>query len=274
VVNPDRWDAPLDVALPLLAGLRGNPLVRPVTVDTLLADVAPASVDDSGTKVVRGVVPSQPPAPPVTPTRYDRALQERDAVARLFGVDDERVLVGDRALLSSLAASWSNDAGRGKATALLAGIGQSVDGFLAQIRVPAQSTVTLTSNRAEIPITFSNDTGQTVRVRVHLESNRLLFPDGAERVIELPPRNHTERIQVETRGPGTFPIGIEVTTEDGLPIQTTRLSVRSSVVSGVGIVLVIGALVFLALWWGWDIRRRRSRRARDDAPRATTPAPA
>ena len=66
---------------------------------------------------------------------------------------------------------------------------------------------------------------------------------------------------METRSPGTFPVTVEVTTEDGLPIQTTRISVRSSVVSGVGVILMIGAALFLAAWWGWDIRRRRRARA-------------
>ena len=276
LANPARWDAPDALVAALLAGLRQNPLLRPVTADTMMTTVPVATVDDSpdGAKVLRTLAPYQPPFPPVTPRRYYKALLERDAVARLFDVDDLRVQRGDRALLSSLTASWSNPEGRRKAAALLGGIGASVTGFLSRVRVPDQSSVTLTSNRAQIPITFRNDTGGPVRVRVKLESTRLLFPEGDERVVELPVRNHTERFAVETRGPGNFPVGVTLSTEDGLPIQTTRISVRSSLVSGVGIFLTVGALVFLALWWGWDIRRRRRRRTRDDAPRATAPAPA
>jgi hypothetical protein len=275
-VNPSRWDAPSDLVAAVLAGLRGNPLLRPVTVDTLLSQLAPATVDDQpdGAKIVRGLAPVAAAAPPVTAARYLQAIGERNAVANLFPATDERVQRGDRALLAALSATWANPSGRRKAAALLGGIGDSVGDFLADIRVPTQSTVTLTSNSAEIPITFDNATGQSVRVRIRLASDRLLFPDGAERVIDLPPKNHTERVRVETRGPGTFPVSIDVTTEDGLPIQSTRVSVRSSVVSGVGVFLMIGALVFLAGWWGWDIHRRRKRRARDDAPRATVPAPA
>lgn len=276
IMNPSRWDAPTELVAAVLAGLRSNPLLRPVTVDTLFAQVPPATVDDQpdGAKVVRGLAPVATAAPPVTATRYVQALLERDAVAHLFSATDERVQHGDVALLAALSSSWANPSGRRKAKALLKGIGASVDDFLEGIRVPEQSTVTLTSNSAEIPITFDNNTGQPVKVRIKLESNRLLFPDGAERVVLLPRKNHTERIRVETRGPGTFPVTIDVTTEDGLPIQSTRLSVRSSVVSGVGVFLMIGALTFLAGWWGWDIHRRRKRRVRDDAPRATVPAPA
>ncbi len=288
VVNPARWDAPAELVTPLLAGLRGNPLVRPVTVDQLFADVPVATegdVDDAP-RIIRTLEPYSPPAPPVTPSRYYRALVERDAVASLFPATDARVQRGNRALLASLSSAWVDPEGRRKATALLTGIGASVDGYLSNIHVPLRSTVTFTSNAADLPISFDNETGQPVRVRVRLESNRLLFPDGAERVVELPPRNHTERIRVETRSPGTFPVTVVVETEDGLPIQTTRISVRSSVVSGVGVVLMIGAAVFLAAWWGWDIpRRRRHKRPggeglrsgpappRDDSPRGSV-APA
>jgi hypothetical protein len=288
IVNPARWDAPAEMVTPLLAGLRGNPLVRPVTVDQLFADVPPATEGDvpDAPRIIRTLEPYSPPAPPVTARRYYKALVESNAVASLFPATDARVQRGNRALLASLSSAWSDPAGRREAAALLKGIGASVDGYLSRIHVPIRSTVTFTSNAADLPISFANDTGQPVRVRVRLESNRLLFPEGSERVVELPPRNHTERIRVETRSPGTFPVTVVVETEDGLPIQTTRISVRSSVVSGVGVVLMIGAALFLAAWWGWDIHRRhRHKRGdaalrsgpeppRDDSPRGSVPAPA
>lgn len=276
IVNPPRWDPPAELVDALLAGLRGNPLVRSVTVDQLFADVAPATEGDdpAGARILRTLEPYPPPAPPVNADRYYRALVQRDAVARLFPPSDARVQRGDRALLTALSSAWADPDGRRDAAALLKGIGASVDGFLSRIHVPDRSTVTFTSNRADLPISFANDTGQPVTVRVRLESNRLLFPDGPELVVELPPRNHTERIRVETRSPGTFPVTVVVTTEDGLPIQTTRMSVRSSVVSGVGVVLMIGAALFLAAWWGWDIHRRRRGRAGGDGPSRSRTEPA
>jgi len=48
--------------------------------------------------------------------------------------------------------------------------------------------------------------------------------------------------------------------EDGkLPLGTARYTVRSTVVSGVGIFLTIGAFVFLAIWWITHWRRSRRR---------------
>ncbi len=99
-------------------------------------------------------------------------------------------------------------------------------------------------------------------MHLKLESDRLLFPDGAERTVVLPKnRSTTVRVTVETRGSGTSPVQMSVTTADGLTIgNPTTIKVRSSFVSGVGIFLTVGAIVFLALWWGWDIHRRRKRR--------------
>ena len=65
---------------------------------------------------------------------------------------------------------------------------------------------------------------------------------------------------METRSSGTYPLDMTVTTAGGLPITTSEVTVRSSFVSGVGVFLTVGAIVFLALWWAWDIRRRRRRR--------------
>jgi hypothetical protein len=48
----------------------------------------------------------------------------------------------------------------------------------------------------------------------------------------------------------------------------TRVTIRSAVFSGIGIALTLGALVFLAGWWGnhfWRSRRAR-RRAAAGAP--------
>ena len=164
-----------------------------------------------------------------------------------------------------------------KARALLAAIGTSANDFLSRIRIPSSTTVTITSSRAEIPITFRNDTGQKVRVHVKLESDKLLFPDGNERDIELPPRSTTAKFTVETRSSGTFPVIITVTTAGNIPIQSTQLRVRSTFVSGVGIFLTVAAVLFLALWWGWDIRKRRRAKARakahpDDSPDGPRPA--
>jgi hypothetical protein len=61
-------------------------------------------------------------------------------------------------------------------------------------------------------------------------------------------------------------VQVTVTTPGGLAIGAATIKVRSSFVSGVGVFLTVGAIVFLVLWWGWDIHRRRKKRAREQHP--------
>ena len=72
-------------------------------------------------------------------------------------------------------------------------------------RAAVNSTITFTARKGAIPVTFLNETGQALRVRVHLDSDKLLFPDGDQRILDLPPRSTTVRFAVKTRSSGTFP---------------------------------------------------------------------
>ncbi len=265
IANPETWNADPTFVTAMLAGLRGNPMLDPGTVSDLLAAVPLATVDGDtdGASVYRELASYDAPTTPVSLAQYQQAQIDRNAVANLVGAEDPRTTRADRALATSVAAAWQNRDGRVRASDLLAGIGTSVDGFLKQIQVQPRTTITITSSKAEIPIGFKNTSDQDITVHLKLESDRLLFPDGAERDIVLPKnRSTTERIAVETRGSGTSPVLMTVTTEDGLAIPSGRtvIKVRSSFVSGVGIFLTVGAIVFLAFWWAWDIRRRHKRK--------------
>ena len=272
LVSPRLWAPSGPFLDAVLAGLRGNPLLRPVTVDEFLAEV-PAATSD-GQPVLRTLAPEQPAATPITLREYQVGAQNQAAVASLVGPDDPRTLRGERALLSAVTALWQTPTGRAKARALVDGIGESVNDFLARIQVPGNSTITITSSKAEIPLTFKNDTGRNVAVHVRFESDKLLFPGGNVRDVVLPPRSTTIRFPVETRSSGTMPVVMTVTTNAGLPIARSEIRVRSTFVSGVGVFLAVGAGLFLALWWGWEIRRRRRARKTESAGGLAPPRPA
>ena len=112
-------------------------------------------------------------------------------------------------------------------------------------------------------------------------------PTAPRHDVVLPPsRSTTVRVAVETRGSGQSPRpadGHDRPTVCAIG-QQARITVRSSFVSGVGVFLTVGAIVFLAIWWGWDIHRRREaprhrqhhpsfpdRRRRPDNPRDDAP---
>jgi hypothetical protein len=271
ITNPDGWDADDTFVAAVLAGLRGNPLLKPTTVAGLIDAVPAATVDGEpdGAPVYRQLASYDPPAAPVDLGQYQQAQGKRDAVAQLVGATDPRTARADRALATSLSADWANPDGRVQAGALLTSISGLLDGFLGQIKVQPQGTITITSSKARIPISFQNTSDKPITVHLKLESDRLLFPDGGELDVPLPAnRSTTVRVAVETRGSGTAPVQLTVTTANGLNIPggPATIKVRSTFVSGVGVFLTVGAIVFLAIWWGWDIHRRRKRRSRHHHP--------
>jgi hypothetical protein len=262
LVNPDSWNADPTFMAAVFAGLKGNPLLHPSTVGQLLAEVPVATTDGDADSapLLRQLAPTRAPAAPLTLAQYQRGQADVASVQHLVTASDARALAGERALASSLTAMWENPTGRAKARALVHGIGSSLDTYLNQIEIPAQSTITITSSKADIPVTMRNNGISPVTVHVALQSDRLLFPDGPERDVLLEPgRITTVRIAVETRSSGTSPATMTVTAAGLLVRQPVHITVKSSFVSGVGLFLTIGAVVFLALWWGWDIHRRRKR---------------
>ena len=78
------------------------------------------------------------------------------------------------------------------------------------------------------------------------------------------------------RSSGAFPLQIDVMTPDGQRrLATSRYTVRSTAVSGAGLVLSVGAGAFLVLWWArhWH-RTRRSARLVAAHAHPATPQPA
>jgi opacity protein-like surface antigen len=141
---------------------------------------------------------------------------------------------------------------------------------LAAIGIPPQGTVTLTSDAGVVPVTLVNGLPEQVTVRLSVLSDKLEFPDGDTLELTLDPGTNRREVAVRTRATGSFPVELDLRTADGsIVIATGRLSVRSTAFSGLGLVLSIVAGVFLAVWWGLQLRSaRRSRQLID------TPAPA
>jgi len=255
VANPADLDAPASLLDAVLTGLRGHPWLQPLTVNDVFTSVPPEASQNA---VTRELVPITPPAPPIGAAEYGAAQERLSAFRSLAGVDDPIALAGDRSLLLSESATFTGPEGQLRATATIGSIAFSVGAFLARVHVPRPSTITLTSRSGEVPLTFRNDTGQRIDVLIELASPKLAFPQGSSRLVTLEPKSTTVRFAVESRTSGTFPLQLRVRSPDGgLAVADTRFRVRSTVVSAVGIVLMGGAAVFLALWWAIHIRRAR-----------------
>jgi len=266
VVTPEEWDPPAPLLDAVFAGLRNNPAVTPATLDEYFATVAPEQRD--GRPAARDLASRSPSGPGDGDTV--RSLRRRlAAFAGVVEANSAWLETVDRAILVSRATALEADdrAARklSSAAAYLQGADRLMKSITSKVRGPKGQRVTLTSRRASIPISLLNATGHPLQVRVRLESDQLRFLDGSERFVTLAPQNTTERFRVESRSTGAFPLVITVTSPDGaLLVNSSELTIRSTVVSGVGAVLTAGAGLFLLVWWGNDLRRsrRRSGRAR------------
>src|SRR5262249_48058798 len=97
--------------------------------------------------------------------------------------------------------------------------------------------------------------------------NRLEANDGRPRRVTLQPGPNTIVVPVLARTSGDFRMAVEVrTADDSILLTSTDVRIRSTVVSGVGVGIAIGALAFLVIWWGATIRRDRRRRNEPDDP--------
>jgi hypothetical protein len=257
VLPPIGWrpsDAFLDV---LLEALSQATLLEPVVLDDLLADVANATTED-GEVLLRTLVPADPgsltaSADAIRLTRL-RLLGYRSMLPPSETVYAEL----EKRLLAAEAAELSPD----RRAAYLQGVNRAIDDDIGLIEAPARQTVTLTAREGVIPLTFRNGTGRPVTVTIRMESDKLEFPEGSTRTIILAERSTTVRVEVRARTSGAFPLRVAVSSPRCcLELTRTRFTVRSTAVSGVGVVLSIGAGGFLLVWWASHFRKvRRSRR--------------
>ena len=256
---PADWKPDIATVTLLLHYLADDPLVKPVTLDDLFAEVPLEQRD--GVPLKRALAPiTSSGAQPLFASEYDKAVRALDAYQAMVGQDDPSVAAGQHSLLLSL--STSNT--RSEALAQLSTIQAKLRSLTSGIKTTAKA-LTLTARRAELPLSFQNDTKRAgIHVRVHLDSPKLIFPNGPDIDLRLPLGHYTKRIPVEARASGTFTMTVTLESADGSVRlgPPTRVTIRSAVFSGIGIALTVGALLFLAGWWGNHFRRTRRNRRR------------
>jgi uncharacterized protein DUF6049 len=250
-------DAPLDTQLveTALAEMNESRVLSLTALDQLFATVPPVEGD----------------APPVAAPAPHQASSDLSVVARrvataraqVGGYDDT---VGGqeegRSLADSLLLATGAETPNDQRDAYVDRVNGVLQDLRGLITAPSTFRITLTSRSGEIPLNLTNNSGRPVNVRITLESEQLEFPGGDVMTETLQPGGTPIRIPVRTRASGAFPLVIVVTSPDGsVVLERARFDIRSTAVSGVGVVLSIGAGLFLAIWWARHWRStRRSRR--------------
>lgn len=118
------------------------------------------------------------------------------------------------------------------------------------LTLPKKRTLTITSRQSKIPVTIKSSSDSDISIVVKISGDKLSFPEGSTFEIVLDQQNNTIQIPVKTRTSGSFAISISVLSpENSVEVARQKATVRSTVVSGSGLFIGIGSLLFLALWW-------------------------
>ncbi len=205
-------------------------------------------------------------------------LSARHGLAAIAAILPDDAPMADT-LGQELLTAESSDVTEAQRLNVLGAISKATNGLTNLITLPHSSSITLTSTRGQIPLTVLSATRLHVRVELRLSSERLIFhlfypSDGKCRLptqtseicdLILTTQNTTLKVPVETRSSGVFPLQVSLYAPGGsLLLKADSDTVRSTAVSGVGVVLIVVAVVFLAAWWVRDARH--GRRARELVP--------
>jgi hypothetical protein len=260
-----------------LAGLQGNPLIKAVTLAELFHNVPLAS----GTTTAPLVRQLEGPrtSPPLGGTgRLQEALSAVRAAAQVYGATTALVGVLGHELVVSLSAVFSVP----QRAAIIGAALQSAQVALAKVRLPPSNSITLTSRQGSLPLTLLSSAGTLAHVRLVLSSEELSFmakrfdqgrcapigPGSEQCELTLSQATTALQVPVVVRTIGAFPLSLEIETPDGSEeIAAGTYTVRSTAISDLGLVLMVGAALFLAIWWARNARH--GRRAKRLVPRPT-----
>ncbi|MEO7428015.1 MAG: DUF6049 family protein [Acidimicrobiales bacterium] len=238
----------------LLTGLSASGLFEAANLDDLFASASPLRQPGGG-RVDRSLAPAD--ARPIASALAGGLRSARDRLSSftgLVGRDSPRA----GAVAAQLLVATSSDLDRAERQAHLDSAQSAIDAVVRAVSAPARKTITLTARDGTVPLTLRNDAGLPINVVVHLRSSKLAFPGGATIAKTLTDPTTRLDISVRARASGTFPLEVEVTSPDGLlSLTSVDYSVQSSAVSGVGLVLSVGAAIFLLVWWARHWRRTR-----------------
>jgi hypothetical protein len=261
---PADWSPSPDLLAAALDGLARSSVTEPVTLEELFREVP--VVSSGGAGLVRDLEAS--PADPLD-LAPGRVRELRRDMASLGAVTQRgsEALPGLAERLLLVAQDRSLD--RARRQAYLDGARRILDERLRTVTILSQGNLRLTSREATIPLTLVNNVDAELRVSLRLRSEKLDFvgsegsTTGSTTLpLTLAPGNNPVVVRVEARTSGDFPLFVSVLSPDGeLSLVTTRLTVRSTFLSGMGIGLSAGAGIFLLGWWAshWRSTRRDRR---------------
>jgi hypothetical protein len=217
--------------------------LRPVNASRLALTTVEPPFDE------RVLVPA--PVNALSPTFQAELRRARSAIEQLESVTDQAGSLVERLkmlLLTSEAVHLTDDERKG--LAFLRAVRRGVNREFDKVRPPSGISVTLTSRRGVIPITLTNSTGYSLRLRVTLLSPRLQFlQEGETQVVVLDRPRQALSFPVLAQTTGRFPVRILLRTPRGAPVAQSRIVVRSTALNVRALLVTIAAALFLLFLW-------------------------
>jgi len=179
------------------------------------------------------------------------------AYQELLGGPHPSVITLTDLLETTTAVELSND----EVNKYFSAIYHEVTEMMGQFYLPDSQNVRLTSRQATVPFTVENNLSVPATVVIDLTSDgRLTFPDGEEILVTLQPGSNRILLTVAARASGDARVQVTLRSPDQsrlLQLASTQLFVRTTKLSGVGVLLLVMALSVLAVWWVRSARTAR-----------------
>jgi len=279
VVAPPQWSPDAAFLQALLQGLVNDPVLEPVTLDTLMTSVPGGTGRGAALQPARRrPVPADDGSLPVKALRTARGRLD----AFTSAVSDP-VVVGalDGALLTAESAALRP----AQQQAAVSGFEAALGAQLAQLSVPPD-TIRMTARTARVPITVEKRTPYPVSGQLTVTSDKLVFAGGSTVAgacrhtglaahglpaitcpVTLDRTTTAVYLDLRARASGDFRVQVELTSpRGGLRLAAGQLTIRATPTSAVAIGLSLGAGTVLAVWWGRTLwRSRRGRHTRRPA---------
>jgi hypothetical protein len=240
----------------LLDGLdRPSPLV-PGTVDDVLS-LPPAQIGSG-----------QPIRARLTPARsedldeYVRARVDVERRLDAFGsliTDSEPLIEPLRLFLLASVVSPTAD----ERDEFLRIVSDRIESGFQGIELVDSGRITITSRRAELPLVIRNDQTLPIRVALALSAEKVDFPAGERQIMVLQPGENPVSLEVLALASGDSAINLRIESpEGGIELAAGVVRLRSTAISGLGLLISVVALAVLLAWWLKTIRQRRRMRRR------------
>jgi hypothetical protein len=231
--------------------VRGSPWLRPQTASAFAGAIPQPGRQDLPTRAYRGL----------GGLYVRRLLSARAALGQFQQATRNARSLVDRLrqnLMLSEGAVATRDPTLGRR--FIDSVEQRIDVTYSGVKIIG-GPVTLASQNASIPITFSNRSAYPIEGNVRLLADRrLAFMDGEARPVLPPNSSQVIEFRVHASTTGKIPLKVQLRTSDDPTADTiaeTDIVVRSTAYNRVALFITIGAAMFLLAWWGRRFLPRR-----------------